>query len=96
LLLRLFICYCNCLYHFVSEDPEKEEEWGWRLCVCVCWGGRHQVVVGGWVGERLLWRGFGYLLGFDPFLSFVPSLLFQGFEARCCCLLGRGGRRWGE
>jgi hypothetical protein len=36
LLLRVFICYCNCLYHFVSEDPEKEEEWGWRLCVCVC------------------------------------------------------------
>lgn len=46
--LRLFICYFNCLYHFVSEDPEKEEEWGMEImCVCVCWGGRHQVAVGG-------------------------------------------------
>jgi hypothetical protein len=52
LLLRLFICYCNCLYHFVSENTEKEEEWGWKLCVCVFAG----VVVTRWlwVGEWLL------------------------------------------
>jgi len=41
------------------------------MCVCVCWGGRHQVVVCGFCDAVL-----GTFLGFDPFLSFVPSLLF--------------------